>query len=178
VDDAVDGAHGTRVDLLPRGAEDPHVWLAPLEYAKLVERVAAALDAGPGPLVTRLRQLDSEFRAGLAHCDRRTFVTSHEAFGYLADAYGLRQVPISGIAPEAEPGPRDLARTVELVRDEHVTTIFVEPLAPRRYAETVAHETGARTAVLDPIESAQDGETYFSRMTANLAALREALGCR
>ena len=178
VEDAVAGANGTTVDLLPPGAKDPHVWLAPLRYAKLVQRVAAALGANAGPLVSRLHSLDSEYRAGLAHCDRRTFVTSHEAFGYLADAYNLRQVALSGLAPEAEAGPRDLERTVDLVRDQHVTTVFVEPLAPRREAETIASETGTRVAVLDPLEGVRGSGDYFSLMSANLVALREALGCR
>ena len=178
VEKAVEGTQGKRVDLLPPGADDPHVWLAPLLYATLVQRVALALGGDAGPLVAKLHALDAEYRAGLADCDRHTFVTSHEAFGYLADAYGLTQVAIAGLAPEAEAGPRDLERTADLVRDQHVPTVFVEPLAPRREAETIARETGTQVAVLDPIEGVRDGEDYFTLMRANLAALREALGCR
>jgi zinc transport system substrate-binding protein len=178
VEDALSGAQGTTVDLLPHGTDDPHVWLAPLEFAKLVERTARALGGDAGPLVSRLDALDAEYRAGLADCDRRTIVVSHAAFGHLADAYGLTQVALSGLAPEAEAGPRDLERTAEEVRDEGVTTVFVEPLAPRREAETIARETDTELAVLDPIEGATDGGDYFSLMRANLAALRQALGCR
>ena len=119
-----------------------------------------------------------EYRDGLADCDRRDIVTSHAAFGYLAEAYDLNQVPIAGNAPEAEASPQDLQRIAEFVRDNGVTTVFVEPLLSPKEAETIARETGAEVATLDPIESAADGEDYFSLMRANLAALRKALGCR
>ena len=183
VEKAIAGTQGTRVDLLPPGADDPHVWLAPLHYARLIERVATALHGDAAPLVAQLHALDGEYRAGLADCDRRTIVVSHAAFGYLADAYGLTQVALAGLAPEAEAGPRDLERTIDRVRDQGVTTVFVEPLAPRREAETIARETGTKVAVLDPVEGLTKGEQargadYLSLMRTNLAALRKGLGCR
>jgi zinc transport system substrate-binding protein len=168
---------------LPDG--DPHVWLDPRRYARIVERVGAALGARAGArrMVTRLRRLDREYRVGLARCRRREIVTSHQAFAYLARRYGLRQVPITGISPEAEPAPADLRRVVALVRVTHATTVFLEPLVSPRIARTVARETGARTALLDPVEGltpseASRGDDYFTLMRANLARLRGALGCR
>jgi zinc transport system substrate-binding protein len=110
-------------------------------------------------------------------------VTSHEAFAYLAARYRLEQVPITGLSPEAEPRPADLARVLDLVRASGVTTVYSETLVSPRIAETVARETGAKTAVLDPIEGLTSdelarGEDYFTRMHANLAALKTGLGCR
>ena len=70
----------------------------------------------PRRLARRLDALDAEFRRGLARCERRQIVTSHAAFGYLAARYGLEQVPLEGLSPEAEPSPRDLAHLVDLVR--------------------------------------------------------------
>ena len=110
-------------------------------------------------------------------------MTSHAAFGYLAQRYGLQQVPITGLAPEAEPSPQELTSVVKLVRRTHTTTVFFERLVSPRLAHTVAREVGARTAVLDPIEgltpSEQDrGENYLTLMHRNLLALRKALGCR
>jgi zinc transport system substrate-binding protein len=130
-----------------------------------------------------LHALDRAYRHGLAHCARREFVTSHAAFGYLAQRYGLTQVPITGLAPESEPSPQQLASVVRIVRRTHTTTVFFERLVSPRLADTVARETGARTAVLDPIEgltpSEQSrGQTYLSLMRENLASLRKALGCR
>jgi zinc transport system substrate-binding protein len=163
---------------------DPHVWLDPLRYATIVERIGQALhrpDAG-ARLRARLRDLDGEYRTGLAHCERREIVTSHEAFGYLAERYGLEQVAITGLSPEVEPEPAKLQHVVELVRRRGVTTIYFETLVSPRIAETVARETGAKTAVLNPIEGLtrneiSQGENYFSLMRQNLRTLREGLGC-
>src|SRR6266545_4368730 len=137
---------------------DPHVWLDLLRYAKIVGRT------------------------GLAHCERHEIVTSHEAFGYLAERYDLEQVAITGLSPEVEPEPAKLQQVIELVRERGVTTIYFETLVSPRIAETVARETGAKTAVLNPIEGLtkneiSQGENYFSLMRTNLRTLREGLGC-
>ena len=164
---------------------DPHVWLDPLRYALIVRRIGNALHASEAAarLLARLQALDREYRRGLAHCARHEIVTSHEAFAYLGQRYGLRQIAVEGLSPEAEPTPQKLASAIALVRKTHATTVFFETLVSPRIAETVARDTGRKTAVLDPIEgltpAAQDrGEDYFSVMRSNLAALRQALGCR
>jgi zinc transport system substrate-binding protein len=164
---------------------DPHVWLDPVRFALIVERIGTALQKRKSTerLVARLRGLDGEYRAGLAHCVRHEIVTSHEAFAYLAQRYGLQQIGITGLSPEAEPTPRDLQHVVDVVRRTHATTVFFETLLSPRIADTVARETHTKTAVLDPIEGltpaqADQGEDYFSLMRANLRALRQALGCR
>jgi zinc transport system substrate-binding protein len=164
---------------------DPHVWLDPVRFSLIVKRIGSALHA-PGPtqrLVAQLQVLDREYRRGLAHCVRREIVTSHEAFAYLGERYGLHQVAITGLTPEAEPSPRDLQDVISIVRKTHATTIFFETLVSPRIAETVAHETGAKTAVLNPIEGLKPdevkaGKNYFTVMRSNLAHLRAALGCR
>jgi zinc transport system substrate-binding protein len=164
---------------------DPHVWLDPARFALIVERVGNALHEPKTTerLVADLRKLDDVYRMGLAHCARNEIVTSHEAFAYLAQRYGLQQVGITGLSPEAEPTPRDLQHVVDVVRRTHATTVFFETLLSPRIADTVASETHTKTAVLNPIEGltpaqAARGEDYFSLMRANLSALRKALGCR
>jgi ABC-type metal ion transport system, periplasmic component/surface adhesin len=164
---------------------DPHVWLDPLRYALIVKRIAVALGRpnAAAALVAKLHQLDLAYREGLRTCKRREIVTSHAAFGYLADRYRLRQVAITGITPEAEPRPQDLKRVIDAVRATRATTIFFEPLVSPKLAETVARATGAKTAVLNPIEGLtadeqRRGENYFTLMQLNLRALRAALGCR
>jgi zinc transport system substrate-binding protein len=164
---------------------DPHVWLDPLRYAVLVKRIGGAIGRSEEAerLERRLRALDRAYRDGLADCARHEIVTSHEAFAYLADRYGLEQISISGLSPEAEPAPRNLERAVDAVRDTGATTVFFETLVSPRVAKTVAREAGVKTAVLNPVEglteSEQDhGADYFSLMRVNLATLREALACR
>jgi zinc transport system substrate-binding protein len=164
---------------------DPHVWLDPARYELIARRIGDGLGttASVQSFVGRLKALDRDYRRGLADCAQDDIVTSHDAFGYLAQRYGLNQIPITGLSPEAEPSPKDLSRVVDLVRSTHATTVFSETLVSPRIAKAVASETGARTAVLNPIEGlepseAKSGEDYFSLMRSNLATLRAALGCR
>lgn len=191
LEDAIDSTSARAVDLLDavetrEGADgvDPHVWLDPVRYAAIAERIGDELyrPAKAGRLAARLRALDGELERGLAGCVRKELVTSHAAFGYLAERYGLTEVALTGIAPEAEPTPRELERAVRRARAAGATTIFFERLVSPRLAETVARETGAETAALDPLEGLTSaavaaGEDYFSVMRQNLAALRKALGC-
>jgi zinc transport system substrate-binding protein len=195
LEDAIDSTSANAVDLLEAvetregGDEehgvDPHVWLDPVRYAAIAQRIGEQLDRRPEAerFAARLRALDREFSRGLSRCERKEIVTSHAAFGYLAERYGLTQVAITGVSPEAEPTPRDLEEVVRQVRAVGATTVFFETLVSSRLAETVAREVGAKTAVLDPLEGltkeeAAAGEDYVSVMRKNLEALREALGCR
>jgi zinc transport system substrate-binding protein len=161
------------------------VWLDPVLFQRVARRIASVLPrpVHTEPLIADLRALDRAYRKGLAQCTRRDIVTSHAAFGYLAQRYGLRQVSITGLTPESEPTPRQFAHVIQLVRRTHATTVFFERLVSPRLADTVAREVGARTAVLDPIEGLtpseqQHGDTYLTLMRENLAALRKALACR
>jgi zinc transport system substrate-binding protein len=164
---------------------DPHVWLDPRRFARISDAIGRALDneEAARSLARRLEALDREYRAGLSECRRRDIVTSHEAFGYLADRYGLRQVAISGISPEAEPTPRDLQHVIDVIHETGATTVFTEPLVSPKLAQTVATEAGGTTAVLDPLEGLTPeeesaGDDYFTVMRRNLATLEDGLGCR
>jgi len=168
---------------------DPHVWLDPTRMAQITRAVEQRLSVvdpdhladfkqNADALVAELEALDQEFTAGLAQCDRREIVTSHSAFGYLVARYDLEQHGISGLDPESEPSPQRLAEVASLVREEGVTTIFFETLLPPDLAETIARETGTKTAVLDPLESEPESGDYLSAMRANLGELRAALDCR
>lgn len=172
------------------GGTDPHVWLDPTRLATIAEAVAAKLaeldpEGATGyqdrvaALRTELTALDGEFADGLRDCERRELVVSHAAFGYLADRYDLRQIPITGLSPETEPTPGQLADAAEEAREVGATTIFFETLVSPAVAEAVAEAVGAGTAVLDPIEGLEPGSNgdYLSVMRANLTTLRSALGC-
>jgi zinc transport system substrate-binding protein len=191
VANALDVTSSARLDVAAGGRVDPHFWLDPLRLADVADAVAEELSrvdpAGAAAFVSNaatlradLEALDGEFAAGLADCASTDIVTSHSAFAYLADRYGLSQVGVSGLLPEEEPSPSDLAAVTEYVRAHHVRTIFSETLVDPGVAEAVASETGAATAVLDPIEGltgASQGTDYRDVMRANLASLRIGLGC-
>lgn len=173
---------------------DPHFWLDPTLMQEAVDRIEDAFSAtaaehrleferNAAAYNDELRALDAEYKATLSRCRRKELVTSHAAFHYLAERYGLTQEAIAGLSPDAEPDARRLAEIANLVRQRGTTTIFYETLVSPQVAETIARDTGTKTAVLNPIEGLTEeqlakGETYLSVMAANLAALKEALGCQ
>jgi zinc transport system substrate-binding protein len=175
-------------DLVPG---DPHFWLDPQRLADVAtaftDEMATADPAHAADyrrhgasLVRRLQALDRDFRTGLADCRQHTIVVSHDAFGYLGRRYGLDVVGINGLSPEAEPSPAHLRTLHDLIQREGITTVFTEELASPELADTLAHDLGIRSAVLDPIEGLDDAtanQDYFSLMRRNLAALQEANSC-
>ncbi|VTR78840.1 High-affinity zinc uptake system binding-protein ZnuA [Cellulomonas hominis] len=171
------------------GSLDPHFWLDPTRLPAVADDVAAQLSeidpdhadeyaAGAEAFAQQMADLDARYVAGLATCESRSIVTTHEAFSYLAERYDLEQVGISGVDPEGEPSPARLAEVGQVVRDEGVSTIFFETLASPKVAETLAAELGVDTAVLDPLEGlTDDTQDYVSVAEANLETLRTALVC-
>jgi zinc transport system substrate-binding protein len=163
-------------------AQDPHVWLDPVRMQQIFELVRKRLgnpdSVAADAFTAQLRKLDTSFARGLRRCASRTIVTAHEAFGYLAERYGLTQYAIAGVDPEQEPSADRIAELTDLVHREHVTTVFTEQLVSPRVADTLAREAGVHTAVLDPLESA-DAKLggYIERMQRNLGELRTALEC-
>jgi zinc transport system substrate-binding protein len=152
------------------------------ELSDVAPEEAAEFRANADAYVAQLTALDAELAEGLGTCERRQVVVNHAAFGYLTSAYGLEQVAISGVSPEAEPDPARLAELRDFVEQEGVTTIFTEELASPEVAETLAEEAGVEVAVLSPIEGltpeeVEAGDDYLSVMRRNLQTLRGALGC-
>jgi zinc transport system substrate-binding protein len=173
------------------GSVDPHFWLDPTRLTAVAEAFAEKLESADPDnadtyqanfenLAGRLNDLDGELEVGLASCANKDLVTSHNAFGYLARRYGLTQVGITGLTPEEEPSPADLAAVTQFVRDNDVTTIYFETLVSPDIAETVAAEANVTTDVLDPIEGLNDesqGDDYLEIMASNLANLRKGQHC-
>ncbi len=174
------------------GGLDPHVWLDPKNMITITAAVvdqlagidpehAADYRANGAALTTELTTLDETYAAGLTTCDRREFITSHAAFGYLAERYRLTQIGISGLTPDAEPSPARIAAVQQEARSHGVTTIFYETLVSPAVARSIAGDLGLRTDVLDPIEAITPeslGDNYIAVMQTNLAALEKANGCR
>ncbi|MEV7543436.1 metal ABC transporter substrate-binding protein [Streptomyces sp. NPDC089915] len=173
-------------------AEDPHVWLDPVKYAEIAKGFGAAMEkTDPGhaadyrkntdELVAKLGALDTELREGLKNTASKTFITTHAAFGYFAERYGLDQEGISGVDPESEPSPARMKDLQAIAKKDNVTTVFFEALASDKTAKTLARDTGLRTDVLDPLEGITDksqGADYFEVMRSNLKNLQKALGTK
>lgn len=173
--------------------KDPHVWLDPVLYSKQAEVVGAALmklDPINAKMYTKnmkemnedLEKLNNDFMKGLANCKQRSIVTSHNAFGYLAKRYGLKQVALSGLSPDEEPSSKTLTEITAFAKNNNIHYIFFEELVDPKIAETIASEVGAGTLVFSPLEGltrddVSEGKTYLSVQRENLANLKIALDC-
>lgn len=174
------------------GAVDPHVWLSPhraKEQARVIYYALIRADPeGKALYNANFRELADQFDAlhnafaeGIAPLPGRDIVVAHAAFGYLCMDFGLNQIAVQGFSPHAEPTPAGLAQVIRQTRALNINTIFFETGASDKVAQAIARETGARTAVLHPLETLTPaeiaaGECYFSIMYRNLEALKLALG--
>ena len=193
VEKAAEQRDGPTVSLLPHGTRDPHIWLDPVRMKAIVRRVQRSLtQADPkgravyarnaDTFVAELDALNDRYAQGLATCARKVIVTGHEAFGYLARRYGLRQEGVAGLSPDAEPDAQRLGQLADLVKRQGVTTVFTEELVSPRIADTLAREAGVKTDTLNPLEGLTDsdvarGAGYVTVMDQNLHKLERALGC-
>ncbi|MFF4396729.1 metal ABC transporter substrate-binding protein [Streptomyces sp. NPDC001480] len=171
---------------------DPHVWLDPVRYAQVAEGVGKAFEkadpdhaadykANTAALVKQLDDLNTRFKNGLAHTRTKVFLTTHAAFGYLAERYGLTEEAINGLDPESEPSASRVKDLETMAKADGVTTVFYETLVSDKTAKTIAADAGLRTDVLDPIEgitSKSRGKDYFTVQESNIKALQKALGAK
>lgn len=177
-----------------KGKKDPHVWVSPKKAAVEVQRITDALcsaDAGnaayyrknSAAYLHKLEALDKQLENITAKAGKKVFVTAHAAFGHLADDYGLTQMAIRGLSPEAEPTAAELQQIISVMRRENVDYIFFETLTDPKIAEVLAKEAGAKTAVLDPLEGLgeegrRQGLDYIKIMQKNIENLKTALDVR
>lgn len=185
-DDADADAHDHDAD-----DHDPHVWLNPANAKAELKNIADALGkADPSHAddysanyerwAAEFDGLDQEFKAQLTAAPHKTIVVSHEAFGYLCDAYGLTQLPITGMDAEGEPDAQAMAQIIDQVRAQNIKVIFSEDLVSPKVAQQIADATGATCETLNPLEGLTDdqlaqGADYVQVMRENLAKLVKAL---
>ncbi len=150
----------TGPDGRPTAGTDPHTWTSPRRVMRMAANIRDALiEADPAhrggyesnykAFAAQLEALDREIRATLAPVQGRSFMVFHPSWGYFAQDYGLRQIPIE--AEGKEPGARALAQAIDLGKRERVRAIFVQVQFSHRAAETVAAAIGARVVAVDPL---------------------------
>lgn len=175
------------------GNKDPHVWLDPTLMAAMASQIADTLAerapehadtfaANRDALIADLSELDNLLGTELASCSIDTIVTSHAAFNYLAQRYGLTQIAITGISPEEQPDPATLEQIATDAKAAGVTTVFFEEQLPADLSETVASEIGASVDLLsalefDPAETIGAGQDYLTVMADNGIRLVKGLQC-
>lgn len=175
------------------GDPDPHIWLDPVLLQDVVWRLRDALtrldpagarayaDAA-NEWAAALERVDREYRQTLSTCARRTLLVTHGFFTYPAARYGLEQLAITGVSPDAEPSPRTLARLAEVARERGIRVLFAETRVGRRVAEALAAEAGLEVRALHPMEGLTPeerarGTTLLDLFRRNLEELKAGLGC-
>lgn len=174
--------------------KDPHIWLSPILAIKMAEKNSEELikidpknkdyyQSNSNVLKTKLINLDSNYKTGLVNCQKKDIITSHDAFGYLTQAYGINQISIAGLSPEEEPSIQKLADVAKVAKEKEIRYIFFESLVNPKLSQTIAHEVGAQTLVLNPLESLSkeelnQGKNYLTEMEKNLENLKIALECK
>lgn len=180
--------------IIEQGGKDPHVWNDPVLAQQEVRSIANAMEkADPtnaqyyenntNAYIAKLTKLDQDIKSGLSNCQTHTFVSFHNAFTYFSQRYGLTDVWIYGIAPEAELAPQDMERVINIIKANNVKIIFSEDLVDPKLAQTLATEVGAQVRILSPLEGLnqteqQEGVTFLDKWYQNLANLKDALGCQ
>lgn len=181
-------------EILAQGGMDPHVWNDPVLAEKEVTNIKNAMEkADPAnaqyyednanAYISKLSKLDSDIKTGLSSCKKDTFVSFHNAFNYFSKRYGLNDVWISGLSPEADVPPQDIQKVIQIAKDKDVKIIFSEDLVDPRLADTLAGEVGAQVLVLSPLEGInqteqQEGKTFLGKWYENLQNLKVALECQ
>ncbi|MFH0909025.1 MAG: metal ABC transporter substrate-binding protein [bacterium] len=166
---------------------NPHVWLNPAHAIRQVRNIEAALAArdpdhaadyhrNADAYAAKLETLNTIMHERLDTLPNRDIITFHEAFPYLADAFGLRIIAVIEREPGSEPGARELADIIDTVHRTGVQALFVEPQYPSASAETVARETGAKVYNLDPaVTGPMEKDAYVRIMEQNMQTLEKAL---
>jgi len=167
---------------------DPHFWLDPnrmvLAAAAIRDQVsdlsaqcAQTAVANYVDLEAALIELDLQYQSSLAQCRSNTLVVSHEAFGYLGDAYQLGQIAVTGLDPESEPSAARISEIVQLAKSENVLAVFTESNANPAVADILAQELGVGVLPLNPIELKPASLDYLVEMEENLLNLTKGLDC-
>jgi zinc/manganese transport system substrate-binding protein len=176
-----------------RAGVDPHAWQSVANVERYVSNIRDALigldpagkaiyAARADAYLKRLDALDQELRATIAKipADRRRVITSHDAFGYFADAYGIVFRAPEGLSTDAEPSARAVAMTIMQIRSERIPALFLENVVDPRLLEQIARETGARiggTLYSDALTGPEGpAPTYLDMMRHNVRELAAALG--
>ncbi|MEI6728712.1 MAG: zinc ABC transporter substrate-binding protein [bacterium] len=172
---------------------DPHLWLDPvlaIRQAQIITQNLVKVDSANKAvyeqnslqLITKLNQLNQDFKLGLSKCQKNEIITSHNFMQYVAIRYGFKSTPISGISPDSEPSSQDLSQIAKLIKQKDLKYIFTESLVSPKLSQTIAIETGAQTLILNPIEGFPEdqlnsGQDYLMIQRQNLDNLKIALQC-
>ncbi len=183
--------HKEEHDHVHDDANDPHTWLDPINAKTQAGTILASLtaldptheadyQANYDRFATELDSLDLQYKEMIKHATKHEIVVSHQAFGYLANRYGFKQVPIAGLSPSSEPSTKALQQLIELIKEHELKYVAFDALVESKVAKTVQRETGAESVTLYTIENVtkqqmEQDVTYLQLMKENLETLKKVL---
>jgi zinc transport system substrate-binding protein len=173
---------------------DPHYWLdfnnminaaqtVTDELTLLLPKNAAMYEKNKEVYIQMLKNLDTEYASVLRNCANDTIFVNHNAFSYLSKRYGFKVEALSGVSPEAEPSPKNMAKLIEHIKEDKIQTIFFENFASDRAIKSISRDTNVSVDVLQPLgnitaDEAAQNLSYEEIMRKNLEKISKALMCR
>jgi zinc transport system substrate-binding protein len=195
-EDGHDHAHGHNHSHDEHEGEniDPHYWVSLNNYITMVKTISQLLiekdsenrayyEKNSALYLERINALKSKFDASMKTCTNKKILVNHDAFGYFAHDYDVKQYSVSGMTPEDKPSAKQIAQLIKLVKQEGINTVFFEEFASPKVVQTIAKETHTKTDSLRPVENISKEENekgigYVEIMEENLQKLKYAMGCK
>lgn len=173
---------------------DPHYWVSLNNYI-LMTKVITQLFIEKDPVnkdiykensdkyLQKIEALKIKYDTSLNSCKNKKILVNHNAFGYFADEYDVKQYSISGLTPESKPSAKVVSELIDLVKNEKINTVFFEEFASPKVAQTIAKAANVKIDTLRPAENIskienEKGYGYLEIMEDNLEKLKFAMDCK